>query len=447
MLAQLAIGQAIATITLDSPHNRNALSAALMEQLSSYLAQACADQTVRAIVLTHTGSTFCAGADLSDAGDGVRAGLTRLLELLQAMTQAPKPIVGLVNGHVRAGGMGLVGACDIVIASPSASFAFTEARLGLAASVISLTTLPRMADRLASRYLLTGEVFDGPAAVVAGLITEAPSDAPAALQTVLDSIRGCSAGLGRLQTACHRCGARGVARARPAADRPLRATVHLRGRAGGHAVLPAEAPAELGGEPVTVAAGRLPQQDRSRATRRRLLEAAVECLAERGWSGTTVLVVAERAGVSRGAAQHHFPTREALVAGTIEHMSELRRAGIAARHAVDHSTVEVLELLFGFYSGPVFRAALALWVAAAADDGLRALIGPLEADLGRQAHRMAVALLRVDERAPGVREIIQATLDLMRGLGLADLLRDDSRRRNRVLRQWARMLDSTLRPG
>ncbi len=196
---------------------------------------------------------------------------------------------------------------------------------------------------------------------------------------------------------------------------------------------------------MTVAANRRPQQDRSRVTRQRLLEAAVECLAERGWSGTTVLVVAERAGVSRGAAQHHFPTREAMVAGAIEHMSELRRAEIAAHEGVSHSTVEVLELLFGFYSGPVFRAALQLWVAAAADEGLRVLIGPLEADLGRQAHGMAVELLGVSEREPGVRETIQATLDLVRGLGLADLLRDDSRRRGRVLRQWARTLDSTLR--
>ncbi len=192
MLVQLEIDRAIATITLDSPHNRNALSTGLVEQLAGHLAQACSDETVRAVVLTHTGRTFCAGADLTESGDGVRAGLIRLLELLQAMVEAPKPIVGLVDGHVRAGGMGLVGACDIVVASPSASFAFTEARLGLAASVISLTTLPRMADRLASRYLLTGEVFDGAAAVAAGLVTEAAVDAWAAVQHLLDGIRGCS---------------------------------------------------------------------------------------------------------------------------------------------------------------------------------------------------------------------------------------------------------------
>jgi AcrR family transcriptional regulator len=192
------------------------------------------------------------------------------------------------------------------------------------------------------------------------------------------------------------------------------------------------------------AATRAPRQDRSRATRQRLLEAALECLADLGWSNTSVVVVAERAGVSRGAAQHHFPTREALVAGTISYMSELRRADITAHEEVSHSTVEVLELLFGFYSGPVFRAALQLWVAAAADEGLRALIGPLEAELGRQAHAMAVELLGVSEKEPGVRETVQATLDLVRGLGLAALLTDDHRRRGRVLRQWARTLDRIL---
>lgn len=200
--------------------------------------------------------------------------------------------------------------------------------------------------------------------------------------------------------------------------------------------------------PVSEASLRQPQQDRSRATRQRLLSAAVSCLAELGWSGTTVQVVAERAGVSRGAAQHHFPTREDLVSGAIEQMSHTRTHEIAQAAARLPSgrrrTVAVLELLFSLYSGPVFRAALQLWVAAAADAALHDQIAPLEAELGRQAHRVALGLLRVDERAPGVRETVQATLDLVRGLGLADLLSDDSRRRTRILRQWARTLDTVL---
>ncbi len=194
---------------------------------------------------------------------------------------------------------------------------------------------------------------------------------------------------------------------------------------------------------------RTPQQDRSRATRRRLLAAAIECLAELGWSGTTVAFVAERAGVSRGAAQHHFPTRESLVAGAIEEMSALRAASTDKTLLRDGNrrTQDVLDVLFSLYSGPVFRAALQLWIAAAADEALRAQVAPLEAELGRQAHRLAVDLLRVDESRPGVRETVQATLDLVRGLGLADLLTDDAKRRARVLKQWAKTLDLVLPEG
>jgi AcrR family transcriptional regulator len=196
---------------------------------------------------------------------------------------------------------------------------------------------------------------------------------------------------------------------------------------------------------------RHPQQDRSRATRQRLLDASLRCLAELGWSGTTVAVVAGRAGVSRGAAQHHFPTREDLVTAAVEHMSEVRAAEIAKAAAAlaggRRRTEAVLTALVDLYSGPLFRAALHLWVAAAADEALRAQIGPLEARLGREAHQMALELLRVDEREPGARETVQATLDLVRGLGLAALLRDDSARRARVLRQWARTLDAVLPAG
>jgi AcrR family transcriptional regulator len=193
---------------------------------------------------------------------------------------------------------------------------------------------------------------------------------------------------------------------------------------------------------------RRPQQDRSRATRQRLLSASVDCMADLGWAGTTVGLVAERAGVSRGAAQHHFPTREDLVAGMVEHMSEVRTAEIEAvsgsLRGGRRRTEAVLTALVGLYNGPLFRAALHLWVAAAADEALRERIGPLEARLGRQAHGMAVDLLRVDESVSGARELVQATLDMARGLGLAALLRDDGARRSRVLRQWARTLDQAL---
>ncbi|TDD93778.1 TetR/AcrR family transcriptional regulator [Actinomadura rubrisoli] len=198
----------------------------------------------------------------------------------------------------------------------------------------------------------------------------------------------------------------------------------------------------------TQALPREPRQDRSRATRRRLLEAAVECLASVGWTGTTVAVVAERAGVSRGAAQHHFRTREELVTAAVEYGSDVRMTRMRERldALADHrpSTLEVVTLLGEMYTTPLFRAALQLWVAASSDDQLRAQVLPLEARVGREAHRLTVEALRADESVPGVRETVQATLDLVRGLGLADLLTDDSARRTRLLRQWAATLDMAL---
>ena len=194
---------------------------------------------------------------------------------------------------------------------------------------------------------------------------------------------------------------------------------------------------------------REPQQDRSRVTRARLLESAVSCLAELGWSGATVTVVAKHAGVSRGATQHYFPTREDLFIAALEHMAEVRLAEIrseAARLPADVAapTRDVVGLLVRLYTGPPFRAALQLWAAAAASEMLRELVVPLEAQLGREAHRAAIELLAVDESAPGVHEAVQATLDLARGLGLADTLTDDFRRRDRIITQWAAMLDAVL---
>ena len=196
---------------------------------------------------------------------------------------------------------------------------------------------------------------------------------------------------------------------------------------------------------------REPQQDRGWATRARLLESAVSCLAELGWGGATVSVIASRAGVSRGATQHYFRTREDLLTAALEHMADVRLAEIrreAARlpSSAGHRTRNVVGLLVRLYSGPLFRAALQIWAAASASDALRELVLPLEARLGREAHKAAIELLCVDESVPGVHEAVQATLDLARGLGLADTLADDSRRRARVVAQWADMLDAAIRP-
>ncbi|MFI8826910.1 TetR/AcrR family transcriptional regulator [Streptomyces sp. NPDC053431] len=185
-----------------------------------------------------------------------------------------------------------------------------------------------------------------------------------------------------------------------------------------------------------------PKQDRSRATRQRLLEAAVACLAEHGWAGSTVSAVAERAGVSRGAAQHHFPTREDLFTAAVEYVAEERSQALRTLPTQDRRAV--VAALVDLYTGPLFRAALHLWVAASNEDQLRARVTELEARVGRESHRIAVELLGADESRPGVRESVQGLLDMARGLGLATLLTDDRARRERVVAQWAALLDEAL---
>ncbi|MGU3435686.1 TetR/AcrR family transcriptional regulator [Actinomycetes bacterium M1A6_2h] len=193
---------------------------------------------------------------------------------------------------------------------------------------------------------------------------------------------------------------------------------------------------------------RTPKQDRSRATRQRLLEATIESLAQAGWNATTVGVVAERAGVSRGATQHHFPTREDLITAALEYMFD-ERTDVARREAElipagPGRTKIVVERLVEYYTGPMFKAALQVWTAASADPELRDRIVPLEEKFGRRAHRMAVENLGVDDSDPAVHRLVQATLDLARGLGLADVLTDDAKRRSEVVRAWADVLDAAL---
>ncbi|MCN0151808.1 TetR/AcrR family transcriptional regulator [Salinispora arenicola] len=195
---------------------------------------------------------------------------------------------------------------------------------------------------------------------------------------------------------------------------------------------------------------RVPQQERSRATQARLLEATVECLVEHGWSGTTTTVVATRAGVSRGAQLHHYPTKAALVTAAVAHLAERRaeelRVEAEALPAGPRRLDRVVDLLAAAFTGPLFVAALELWVAARTDRELRAALVPLEARLGREMHRLTVAMLEVDERRPGVREAVQATLDLLRGLGVANLLNDDSVRRAALLTAWKHQLTDLLAP-
>jgi enoyl-CoA hydratase len=209
----------VARLTLNSPHNRNALSTALVGQLHQGLRDAAADPAVRVVVLGHTGGTFCAGADLSETGDGNPRGdrergatersgspssaydtaverAREMAALMRAIVSSPRPVIAVVNGHVRAGGFGLVGACDIVVAGPMSTFALTEARIGVAPAIISLTLLPKMSQRAAARYYITGEKFDAQEAAAIGLITIATDDVDAAVDKLIADVgRGSPQGL------------------------------------------------------------------------------------------------------------------------------------------------------------------------------------------------------------------------------------------------------------
>jgi len=183
----------VARLTLDSPHNRNALSTALVEQLHQGLADAADEPGVRVVVLDHAGGTFCAGADLSEAagqdpGDVAVDRAREMTRTLRAILELPLPVIGAIDGHVRAGGMGLVGACDLVVAGPKSTFALTEARIGVAPSIISLTLLPKLSPRAAGRYFVTGEKFGAAEAAEIGLITEAAEDVESAVSALTAEI-------------------------------------------------------------------------------------------------------------------------------------------------------------------------------------------------------------------------------------------------------------------
>ena len=193
-IVHLDVHDGAATITLDSPENRNALSAQLVGELSAHLTTAASDPTARFVVLTHTSNTFCAGADLAESAreGGPAEGTARLVALLRQIVEHPKPVVARVDGHVRAGGLGLLAACAIAVVGRSSSFAFTEARIGVAPAIISLTVLPRIGDRAASLTFLTGDRFDAGEAARIGLVTRAVDDPSDAIAELAESFRACS---------------------------------------------------------------------------------------------------------------------------------------------------------------------------------------------------------------------------------------------------------------
>jgi len=196
-LVHYSVEGSVARLTLDSPDNRNALSTALVNQLHQGLTDAAEEAGVRAVVLDHTGGTFCAGADLTQAASGGPAvdpghlavdRARELTQLLRRILKLPMPVIAAVDGHVRAGGLGLVGACDIAVAGQASTFALTEARIGVAPSIISLTLLPKMTARAAGRYFLTGEKFGAAEAADMGLISIATDDVTATVASLTASI-------------------------------------------------------------------------------------------------------------------------------------------------------------------------------------------------------------------------------------------------------------------
>ncbi|RSM51109.1 enoyl-CoA hydratase [Actinoplanes sp. ATCC 53533] len=175
-LVRTATAAGVTTITLDSPANRNALSAQLMRELLEGLGAAVTDPAVRAVVISHTGPVFCSGADLKETAEARQSGripAELLADVLAAIWEFPKPVLARIAGPARAGGLGLIAAADIAVCAREATFAFSEVRLGVIPAVISATVLPRLAPRAAAALYLTGDVFDGARAAEIGLVTAA----------------------------------------------------------------------------------------------------------------------------------------------------------------------------------------------------------------------------------------------------------------------------------
>lgn len=172
-LVRTETANAVRTITLDSPHNANALSTRLLAQLTAALDEAMADPQVRVIVLTGAGRVFCAGADLKETRANPTAAAPLMAGVIRQLWDSTKPVIGRVNGAARAGGIGLIAACDLAIAVEQATFAFSEVRIGVIPAVISVPCLRRMPSRVATEYFLTGEVFHALRAVELGLLTRA----------------------------------------------------------------------------------------------------------------------------------------------------------------------------------------------------------------------------------------------------------------------------------
>lgn len=172
-LVRTETSNSVRTITLDSPRNANALSTRLLAQLRAAVDNAMADQGVRVVVLTGSGRVFCAGADLTEARTNPAAATPLMAGIIEQLWASAKPVICRVNGAARAGGIGLIAACDLAIAAEQATFAFSEVRIGVVPAIISVPCLRRMPSRAAAEYFLTGAVFQARRAVEIGLLTRA----------------------------------------------------------------------------------------------------------------------------------------------------------------------------------------------------------------------------------------------------------------------------------
>ncbi len=167
-----AVASGVATLTLDAPARRNALTTAMMHRLVALLEGCGADERCRVVVLSHTGPAFCSGMDLTAASGSTaeQQPVNAFPAVLQAIWACPRPVIARVGGPARAGGIGLLAACDIAVTVPEATFAFTEVRLGVVPAVISLPVRARVAPAAVRELFLTGETFDGRRAAELGLV-------------------------------------------------------------------------------------------------------------------------------------------------------------------------------------------------------------------------------------------------------------------------------------
>ena len=181
-----------AWITLNRPEKRNALSGTLVREAFEHLGAAGADERVRCIVLTGAGRAFCSGMDLKSPPGHVAPGERPVPfdALLRAIRESAKPVIAAVNGPAFAGGLGLVGASDIVVSAQSARFSFSEVRLGLIPAIISVVCVPKLGAHHAMRLFLSGERFDAEAALRYGLVhrTVPSDDLHTAIEEEIDAI-------------------------------------------------------------------------------------------------------------------------------------------------------------------------------------------------------------------------------------------------------------------